>query len=161
MKINTKIIATSTGLVLMSVAAFLTTVVWQRGNLCGQIGRLMHEQAINEAGKIVQGIYYQCEGAEARNQARLAHDLALAQEMVGRAGGAGLGSDSVEWTAVNQSTKESRKVSLPEFQVGGFWLGQNFLAHMPTRFVDDIKHLTRDHCTIFQRGKVSKQVRPQ
>jgi methyl-accepting chemotaxis protein len=68
-----------------------------------------------------------------------------------RAGSIHLGSNNVEWAAVNQFTRETRTVALPELHAGDSWLGQNFSTNQPSAVVDEAKHLTLDFCTIFQR----------
>jgi methyl-accepting chemotaxis protein len=151
MKISTKITITCLALVVLSAVTFLATVLVQRGRLATRMKSLVMEQAHNEAGKIVQTIYYDCAGTEQRNQSRLTHDLEIARDVVGRAGTISFGTNAVEWKAVNQFTKEEKNIQLPRWLVGDTWLGQNQDTNQSSPIVDEVKHLTRDHCTIFQR----------
>jgi len=150
-KISTKITIVSISLVILSALAFLGTVGLLRGRLGTQMDTLVQQQAFDEVGKIVQVIYLNCESAENQNQARLTHDLTIAGEILERAGQVSLGSESMEWKAVNQITKENKTIQLPKLLLGDVWLGQNFSTNQSSPVVDEVRHLTRDYCTIFQR----------
>jgi hypothetical protein len=151
MKISTKITIASLALVLLSTTIFLTTVLVQRGQLTGRMRSILLEQARAEAGKTAQALYSDCLGAETRNQSRLTHDLEIAHEILARAGSFSFDPKTVEWKAVNQITGEGGNMALPRWLAGGAWLGQNTDTNQPTPIVDEVRHLTRDHCTIFQR----------
>ena len=151
MKISTKISLTGMSLVVLSLIAFLTTVWVQRGLLHQSVSETVREQASAQAGKIVQTVYLHCESFERRNQAGLTRDLALAREFMEKAGGVTLGTETAEWKAVNQFTKESKSIALPKVLLGASWLGQNSSTNKTSPIVDDIRHFTGDFCTIFQR----------
>jgi methyl-accepting chemotaxis protein len=151
MKIGTKITFTSLMLVISSTLAFLITVMVQRGTLSTQMDSLVQEQAYNESGKIIQTLYFNCASSERQNQGRLTHDLQIADEVLARGGQISLGTNLVEWDAINQFSKEKTHRQLPQWLVGGNWLGQNTDTNTESPVVDAVRHLTRDHCTIFQR----------
>jgi methyl-accepting chemotaxis protein len=151
MKISTKIIAACMALVVLSAAMFLTTVLMQRKVLQKKIGVLIQEQSCAEAGKIVETLYFNCEAAEKQNQSRLTHDLGLTREIVARHGQVAFDTNTVEWQAVNQLTKETQRIELPQLLLGNDKLGQNYSISQPSPVVDEVKHVTRDECTIFQR----------
>ncbi len=151
MTIHSKIIATCLALVVFSTTAFLTNVFVERSRLSSQIGSLMLDQAHNESGKIVQTLYFNCISAEEQNQSRLTHDLEIAREVMSQAGPNSFASNTIDWTAVNQLTGEKKQVPLSKWMVGADWLGQNTATNQRSPIVDDVQHLTRDHCTIFQR----------
>jgi methyl-accepting chemotaxis protein len=138
-------------LVLLSALVFLATVVVQRGLLSTRMQSLVQAQARNEAGKIAQMLYVNCASSERQNQKRLAQDLAIAQEVLARTGQPCLDTNSVSWDAINQFTKEKSTVQLPKFLVGGQWLGKCVATNQIAPVVDEVRHLTHDHCTVFQR----------
>ena len=151
MKISTKITVSSLTLVVFSSLAFLATVTVQRGFLAARMQLLVQEQAHQEAGKVVQTLYFSCVSAEHRNQSRLTHDLNIAREVLAHAGQISLDTNTIGWDAVNQLTKEKSTVQMPKCLIGGNWLGQNTATNQVAAIVDEVQHLTRDHCTIFQR----------
>jgi hypothetical protein len=151
MKISTKITAASVALVLLSAMAFLGTIGLLRGRLGTQMDGVIQQQAVDDVGKIVQMIRLNCDSSENQNQTRLTHDLAMAEEILGHHGRISLGAESVEWKAVNQVTKEGKTIQLPKMLLGDVWLGQNAATNQPAPVVDEVRHLTRDYCTIFQR----------
>jgi methyl-accepting chemotaxis protein len=149
--IHRKIMVMSTTLIVILALAFWVTIILQRGWLEKQMSGLVQEQGLDECSKIVQAVYLNCEAAEARNQARLTHDLGIAREIMGRMGTLAVSPETVEWKAVNQFTKEAQTVQLPKMLLGEAWLGQNYQTNQPSPVVDEVRHLTRDHCTVFQR----------
>jgi hypothetical protein len=84
--IHRKIMVMSTTLIVILALAFWVTIILQRGWLEKQMSGLVQEQGLDECSKIVQAVYLNCEAAEARNQARLTHDLGIAREIMGRMG---------------------------------------------------------------------------
>ncbi|QLA21063.1 HAMP domain-containing protein [Desulfolutivibrio sulfoxidireducens] len=66
-------------------------------------------------------------------------------------GGIRLGEKSVRWEAENEQTRERMPVTLPEMLCGGTWLGQNTQKSVPTPVVDEVKALTGEEITIFQK----------
>jgi methyl-accepting chemotaxis protein len=151
MKINTKIIVACVTLVALAAAAFLVTILAQRNSLRGKMEVLIQQQALNEASKVVETLYLNCGATERRNQSRLTHDLGIAREIVTQQGAVTLGSQPVTWKAVNQLTRETQSLELPQLLLGTKWVGQNYSAAQSSPVVDEVKHLTRDECTIFQR----------
>lgn len=151
MKINTKIILACLTLVGLAATSFLVTILVQRSRVRVQMEGLIKTQALTEAGKIIETLYVNCEATERRNQKRLTHDLGIAREVVARQGAVSCGAQTVAWQAVNQLTREGQRIDLPQFLLGGNWLEQNYSADQISPVVDEVKHLTRDECTIFQR----------
>jgi len=151
MKISTKITLVSLALIVSSALALLAVVTIQRGTLSSQMELLVGEQARTAAGKIVQTLYVNCVGSEKRNQSQLTHDLAIAHETLTHAGDFSLDTNTAAWTAINQVTHEKSEIHLPKWLIGGSWIGQNTAVDQPSAIVDSVRHVTRDHCTIFQR----------
>jgi signal transduction histidine kinase len=151
MKISTKITSACLTVVACSAVGFIATVIIQRAILSERMESLVDDQAHNAAGKIVQTVYFNCLGADQRNQSQLTHDLGIAREVMGRAGQASFDTNTVAWNAVNQVTAEKSPVQLPKWLLGGSWLGQVSATNQSAPIVDEVRHLTGDHCTIFQR----------
>jgi methyl-accepting chemotaxis protein len=151
MKISTKITGASLTLVVLSALAFVATVLIQRVALSARLESIVREQAHGEAGKIVQTLYFNCTGAEKQNQARLTHDLQMANEVLAAKGPISCATNLVTWNAIDQFTHDGQAIQLPKVMVGQTWLGQNTATNQPSLVVDEVAHLTRDHCTIFQR----------
>ena len=149
--IKTKIAGISIQLVGLATIAIITTIVVQSRTLKQKMEAQIRANAVAEAGKIVQNIYLDCESAEGRHQKLLTHDLEIARETLGRLGTVSLDTNQVAWTAINQATKEKIPLQLPRMQAGHDWLGQNFAPDQPSLIVDEVRHLTQAHCTLFQR----------
>lgn len=151
MTIKGKIAGISIFLMLFSALATITTIIVQSHQLQTQISEQTLAEAADSAGKIVQNLYLDCESVEARNQKFLSHDLSIADETLARLGPVGFASNSIAWNAINQITKEKQSIQLPRMLVGHTWLGQNYAVESSSPIVDEVRHLTQAHCTIFQR----------
>jgi len=67
-------------------------------------------------------------------------------------GGLSLGGRKAAWDAANgESPSQRTRIELPEMLVGGVWIGQNTRKDAPSPVVDDMRKLTGEECTIFQR----------
>ncbi len=108
MKISTKITATCLAIVLLSTVVFLGTVLIQRQRLAPQLESLVQDQARHETGKIVQTIYYNCIGSQARNESQLAHDLLIAREALKKGGAVSFDTNTVAWNAVKSNYRGSK-----------------------------------------------------
>jgi methyl-accepting chemotaxis protein len=62
-----------------------------------------------------------------------------------------LDNETVSWDAVNQLTKQTRKVDLPKMSVGSQWLGQVTDTNTSSPVVDEVQTLVGGTCTVFQR----------
>jgi len=67
-------------------------------------------------------------------------------------GGLRLGERKVAWDAANgENSAQRARIELPEMLAGGVWLGQNTHKAVTSPVVDDMRQLTGEECTIFQR----------
>ncbi|WP_221029393.1 methyl-accepting chemotaxis protein [Actomonas aquatica] len=87
-------------------------------------------------------------------RAKVRTTLAVADELLLQRGTVTQSStESTEWKAINQITKEATPITLPQLQVGGEWLGQTrtFDDAVEVPVVDALQARTGDTATIFQR----------
>jgi methyl-accepting chemotaxis protein len=137
--------------VLLVLAVAIASLLFQKRELAEKVSTAVRQQAYSEAAKVAQNVYLLCAGSEARNLKELTRSLSVARGLLGKAGEVRLGSDSVEWKAVNQLTKEPAPVVLPKLMVGEQWLGQISDSQSPVPVVDEAQRMTGNFCTIFQR----------
>jgi methyl-accepting chemotaxis protein len=62
-----------------------------------------------------------------------------------------LGEQRVPWTAVNQVTRASQRLELPQVLLDGRWIGQVDVPTVPSAFVDEVHRLVGGTVTLFQR----------
>jgi len=151
MKIRTKILLAAVVPVLVALAIMVATLVLQQTKLRQEVAETIRDQARSETTKIAQSAYLLCEGVDARNRRELDQSLNVARTIIERAGGISLGEKTLPWDAVNQITKEGEKANLPQMLLGGRWLGKISAASESAGTVDEVKTLTGNNCTIFQR----------
>ncbi|NMC49602.1 MAG: methyl-accepting chemotaxis protein, partial [Desulfovibrio sp.] len=76
----------------------------------------------------------------------------VAAEYVKTLGGFSLGVEKAVWEVSSEdSLQEKVRMELPELQVGGAWLGRNTDKDEHSLVVDDVKRLTGEECTVYQR----------
>ncbi len=95
--------------------------------------------------------YVLCRAQNDLLQEQLRRNLKIASNALERAGGIRLSTQSVQWTAVNQFTKDSQSVSLPLMNIGQTELSPNANAEAAYSVVDSIKETVGCVCTVFQR----------
>ncbi len=151
MKISTKITFVAVGPVVLAVGLSLASLLLAQRKLDGQVQTTIRDQAWSESAKLARSMYWLCASTESSVQNRLAHDLKLAREFLQRAGGVTLSAETISWQALNQFTGQAETVTLPKMLVGSNWLGQILTTNITAPMVDEVYHLTRDYCTVFQR----------
>jgi methyl-accepting chemotaxis protein len=151
MKISSKITLIAVCPVVLALIVSLVTQLVQQHKLDHEVQVTIQTQAFDQAAKIAQSIYWQCVGTEARNQKQLTQDLSVARGLIMAGKGVHPVEDLVPWQAVNQTTKETVRVNLPQLHLGSNWLGQVTDTNTTALVVDEVKRLTGDFCTIFQR----------
>jgi len=151
MKIASKISAL--GAISVVVVSLLLTlvVILQKVKLEGDVNKILRAQAEDEAGMLAHQIYSACQSSDARTMRRLEYNLDVAEHLINEAGGLTFASETVEWKATNQFTKQPITVILPKFMIGNKWLGQVITTNIQVPLVDQVKHFTRDSLTVFQR----------
>lgn len=145
-----KVCVLSIGSVVVTAGILLACVMWQKRSLETTITSQLHDAIKRQVSETSQTLYRMVEGADQQTSRRLAHNLTVLQQDLAQAGQLAF-SDPVEWTAINQVTKQATRVTLPKMTIGEAWLGQNDDPNVETPFVDNVRRYTRDVCTIFQR----------
>ena len=108
--------------------------------------------AFADLDHIAEGVYALCETQNQVLQANVDAGLNVTKDVVGGLGAVAFDdAQPVAWDAVNQYTKDTRRVALPRMLVGGTWLGQNAAASRPSPVVDKVQGLVGGTATIFQR----------
>lgn len=110
------------------------------------------KMAYADLDHMAKGIMAMCESQQEVLQQHVNNGLNVAENLVSKGGGVRLATDQqVEWDAVDQYSKQARKVSLAKMLVGETWLGQNKDMASVSPFVDEVKGLVNATCTFFQR----------
>ncbi|HET7535351.1 MAG TPA: Cache 3/Cache 2 fusion domain-containing protein [Candidatus Didemnitutus sp.] len=150
-RLGTKVTLLAVVPVLAALAAVIVATLVQQRRLAQNVDVVVRDQAFGEAAKIAKNAYLLCAGIEARNQRDLDRGLGVARDIVAAAGGLTLAEEAVEWRAVNQLSRETRTASLPKVLLGARWLGQTSAANETVPVVDEVRRVTGNFSTIFQR----------
>jgi methyl-accepting chemotaxis protein len=151
MNIQGKITAMGVALVLVTALSIVGITLYQKGVIRKKVDAVITRQAMDETGKVAQSVYLMCQAMYESVSQTVANNLKVAGEVMAETGPVSFARETVAWQAVNQYTKETRKIELPRMLVGGQWLEQNFKASRTTPVVDKVKELVGGTCTIFQR----------
>ena len=151
MKLGARITLIAVTPVVVAVGVSTATLLIKQRGLNKEVQKSIREQAYSQSAKIAQSIYWLCTSTESRNQSQLNHSLTVAKDLVSAAGGISISSETTEWQAANQLTKQARSVTLSRMLLGTNWLGKVASTNERVPVVDDVRRQTRDYCTIFQR----------
>lgn len=150
MLLREKILALSVGGIILTAASLVGVGTWQ-ANTFGTV-------AEREAGRIVDAdldhlttsAYNLVQSQDDAVQQKVNGDLNVARDLLASTGAVNF-RRQLTWTATNQVSQDTAKVSLPRMQFGKTWLGQNSDAGTATPVVDDVKALVGGAATVFQR----------
>jgi methyl-accepting chemotaxis protein len=149
--IGGKLIALGGGSVVVTSLVLLGTAAWQSGAYNARASTETQALVDSDLDHIATDVYNLVRAQDQGLQQQVDGDLNVAQRELGLAGGASLAREKVTWTAVDQVTNESLKVSLPKLLIGGDWPGQNPDPKVASPVVDRVKSLVGAESTIFQR----------
>ncbi len=125
-----------------------------QGYISAKVGQneIINDIAAREVTRIVEGIASTCRAQKAVLQKKLDADLKMAVRILSGRGTVSVSKDrTVEWKAVNQFTKASQALTLPEMSVGTDVMRPNDSFSKPSPVVDEVESLTGSTCTVFQR----------
>ncbi len=151
MKIGGKIGLFGVLSVVLTAVAMLCIALMQKRVAQIRLDAIIKSQGLEEAAKLARNVYSVCAASDERTRRRVNYNLGIAEELFKKGGAVSFGPELVEWQAINQLTKEPRQMRLPRMLLGGQWLGQNAATNVESKVVDEVRHYTRDYCTIFQR----------
>ncbi len=149
--IRQKIIGLAIIAALLPVLVTITLTIIQQGRVLTKVDAELDEIGRTNLANIAQGVYDLCDVAHNHVQEQVEYALNVARDKIQVAGGISLGKNNVSWNAINQYTKKSTPINLPQMLVGRNWLGK--VENFGTRamIVDEAQELAGGTCTIFQR----------
>ena len=149
--LSTKIALMGASSVLITAIALVLLSVWQSGQYNalaqGEVDALI-EADLNH---ITQGVFNLVRTENDAVQNQVNGNLNVARHLLAASGGVQLGDEKINWTAINQFTKDAREIDLPKFMVGGQWVGKNSNLAIKTPIVDEVTSLVGETATMFQR----------
>lgn len=151
MKLQTKLL--TIGILLAAVPLLIISVMMFRQSSYMAAVAAVESKKLAHADlrHIVQGIYTMCATQNDVVQQSVDSSLNVARRVLNYAGNVNFSEKKVTWEAINQFTKKSSNVLLPEMMVGDTWLGQDRDMSVTSPLVDEVKELVGGTCTIFQR----------
>jgi PAS domain S-box-containing protein len=151
LRLSVKIALLGVGSVLMTAGALVTLAVWQSGQY-NTLAQLEVDTLIDaDLDHITQGVYNLVQTENEAVQYQVNYNLNVAGHVLANTGEVGLLEETVDWSATNQFTNESRRIQLPKMTIGNQWLGQIRDPAIETRVVDEVTRLIGETATIFQR----------
>ncbi|MBN1537633.1 MAG: Cache 3/Cache 2 fusion domain-containing protein [Anaerolineales bacterium] len=149
--LQTKIILLA-GISVISMAILLVVLAfWQSGEFSDLAKKEINVLTDNDLDHITMGVYNMVAAQDESVQQEVDNNLNVARYVLAKHGQISLGTDMIDWTAVNQTTKETMNVLLPQLMVGDQWLGKNESMDVESVGVDEIKELVGGTTTVFQR----------
>lgn len=151
MKLNIKIAFLGAFSVLITAVALVILAVLQSSNYNSLSQKEVDKLIDADLDHITQGVYNLVKTEDEAVQYRVNNNLNVARHVLKNSGAISFSNELVSWNAINQFTNKSEKIQIPKMFVGNKWLGKNYNLQIITAVVDEIKHLTDESATIFQR----------
>ena len=149
--IRAKVAIAGAAAVLLAAAAILGTTFVQLGGFTSQVERHVADLTEQQLAKVLDGAYRTLETQDGLLREQVANALGTVQHELARSGGFSLGSQTVEWKATNQLTKEAVTVRLPQVLIGGAWIGRVSDPNQRVPVLDLASSLSGCTTTLFQR----------
>ncbi len=140
------VIATVIPVGIIAVIAF-----WKTNVAENVATREAQRLSVESREKTLEGILAMLTSQQEVLEKKVTDDLNVARDIMEQMGSLRFSRETVQWTAVNQYTKQSSTINLPKMMLGGVWLGKNQDINQPSPVVDKTRELVGGTCTIFQR----------
>ena len=137
------------GIVPMLVVGYF--VETQNKAIVGVAEEAVFKLAQDDFRHVLEQVYTLAETHYEATVSDLEANLNMARELVAREGGFRRTPETLNWTAVNQFTKERQSIVLPAVTLGSRALGQVTAPGEPVPLVDTMTALSGVTCTVFQR----------
>ena len=137
--------------VLITTAGLLAILLTQASSLRREMSGVVRSQAQTETARVTRDIYLMLESANDALRTQVNANLNVARDALRLAGGFSLAKEEMDWSAVNQFTKELQVVRLPKVRVGSATLERNTDSKVASPVVDRVQTLVGGTATIFQR----------
>ncbi len=141
--------ASIVGILPITVAVILIT--YQKATVSNVIQTELNNITMTSVKQIASDVYFMCSNTNNLIQQAVKSNLNVASKLLNDRNGISLSKSTVQWTAVNQFSKESRELELPKIRVGSTPLEQIQKFDERLTFIDDVYDLVGGTCTIFQR----------
>lgn len=151
MKIGYRIAIVSVGLILITAFTIFGVFQWQKSNLEHKLHETLDKQVDIQLTQAVKSASNLLSVSDQLLNKKMESDVQFSKQLVEERGGLALGTNTVEWAAVNQVSKKAHSVNLPVMMLGGKPIPPNDDSDTPSVFVDEVQKLSGATCTIFQR----------
>ncbi len=146
-----KIISLVLGAALIPSLVMLALMLKLEKTIADKAGDELNVLAELNIGQIAQDAYGLCQTANDIIYNNLNDDLHLARQVLSKYGAAALAPETIAWQALDSDAQLAQQLLLPRFLIGTEWLGQHNDFAQKTPILDEITHLIKGPCTIFQR----------
>ncbi|MCB2185852.1 MAG: Cache 3/Cache 2 fusion domain-containing protein [Deltaproteobacteria bacterium] len=139
-------------LAALPMGAFLLLEVYFNQGMAEAAAEECRSLADAAMASSLEGVYGMAQAQNELAQEMVNSTLEVAQRVQDELGPVSFSqTETVTWSAINQFTKQSVDLALPRMLVGETWLGRNRELATPTPLVDQVRKLTGQTCTVFQR----------
>jgi len=150
LSIKAKILAVTLGLSVISGTIILGIIFFLDNSLEHKLEKVVDTESKNNLEMVTKSIYKSCEITEQVLSSYLSTKLNKYKFLIKNYGGIHSSSESVEWTIINQFSKEKKNIILPKILLGNSWFGKNESFEINQKVVDEINEQYFTF-TIFQR----------
>ena len=155
MKIRSKILTITIGSMISAIAIICISILLieeaTQKNIKSDLDQKTNKITENELSNVSMDFYTMCVLQQGLLKKILSGSLSYAEDFAKINGGFRLGTKDVTWSAINQFTKKSNEIKLPQMLIGNTWLEQNSSFDSSSFLVDNVIEKFGVTCTVFQR----------
>ncbi len=136
---------------VMPILIIMLLAMIRQTNVLALVEQELDNLANQTVDQAARDVYSLCQSVDGLLQNAVNRELAVARNILQRAGAPSLGQETDTWEIINQSTGEARSATIPRMNFGVNFLAKNTDPAKRTPIVDEASRLAGGACTIFQR----------
>ena len=151
MSLKSKIVSIGLCVCLVPLLVTLTVVWYQNGQNSSSVESCVNQLSQENLDQIACSVYTLCQTQQETIEKNITSALNVCKKLTDDYGAVRLLDSTIEWTAVNQYTKQSSSLSLPQLAFGNAAFEKQADFAQKSLIVDEVMDLVDCTCTVFQK----------
>ncbi|MBI1295641.1 HAMP domain-containing protein [bacterium] len=151
LSVRAQMITLGVGCVSVTALVLCLVMIWQSQIFLAKANQDVDLIIDMDLHNIAEGVYNNVKAQDELLRQMVEHNLAVAQHLIEGMDGVRVTEETVAWNAIDQFTRQSTTVEIPQFWLGNAQLRENKLLTVETPLVDEISKLVGGTATIFQK----------
>jgi len=148
--IRTKLVLLGVSSVIITALVLAVVGIWQSRIALDKSTQQADAFIQKEINQITTDTYNLVQSQDEVISLQVQGGLNVLKKLIETEGGLSVNDQTVVWAVVNQLTKKSQGVNLPQLILGETWLGKVTNAKVPIPAIDEMQNLLNSKATIYQ-----------